>query len=233
MSHPERDPLNERLIELLRILRENPDDYDAFQEFSGLIYEPISKFLFSQLRRRLSYRSDLNELVQNGMQEVFILLLRSGYYFDETGGAKVTTWINAFALNVVRNIARQIFSWDSKITPAETMENYEDIAITETTPDVIEEERKEALMALIHELLDPVDAIIVLAKIQWPTGYPAIDQRIAELDKVEHVDVTKILNEEMKKQDPDWRELSLEAVQKRYRRAIKRLRGELNEEDWR
>ena len=83
------------------------------------------------------------------------------------------------------------------------------------------------MLVLIRTILSPSDAIIILAKHGLSTDDPEIDARIKEIDRIEHAHIAQTLNEVMGKRVKDWEKLTPAAVQKRYIRAIKRLRGEL------
>jgi len=133
------DQLNEWLKELLKILRKDPDNRAAFHEFYQLLQKRIAGFLYKKLSTKLRYRGDLPDLVREGLQDVFLRLHRKQYQFDETQGAKPTTWIFKFAFNVAKEIIRRNRFQETKEKPEDEVEyadqNLEPEIVTEMIQD--------------------------------------------------------------------------------------------------
>ncbi|MEW6237236.1 MAG: hypothetical protein AB1656_17775 [Candidatus Omnitrophota bacterium] len=231
MNDPEREQLNERLKELLRILRKNPDDRIAFQEFYRLLHSPLTGFFINRLKFKLGYRSDLKYLVEEGLQEVFLRLHQKQYQYDESFGAKPTTWIFQFAVYVTNEIIRRIQAQEHNEMPIDKVSDSDAASQPDSLSEIMQEEDWKALIALIHKLLSPEEAIIVLLKSGIPTRDLEIDDQAQLAGNIKHADIARILNEVMSGRNNNWEHLTPVNAQKRYARALICLRDFLNRGD--
>jgi len=222
---------NVRLRELFRILQKDPTNDKAFDEFYEIAQPYCADCIYWRLQGWFGYRPDLKENVEDGCADVFCVLFCKIHQYDETRGEPLT-WIESFAIRKSFEIKRKIdkdivncsISQDSGISKElQDINQGKDAIINKLDLEII----YDYICEILSELDDDLDAKIVLMKFKIPTGDPEIDKRIEVLKSVEHAQIADILNEVKKKQIPDWRNLSTNAVQKRYRNTLKILRNEL------